>query len=105
MIRPQIEKLLSFLQQLSAAVRADLLDLPNGAGVVVQNEFHSKEVQLCQDGSTPKIFSVILGCSSSHQHSDLELRSTCKEDHVNLHKGILTIVILKLSVFFLCHSL
>ena len=88
MIRPQIEKLLSFLQQLSAAVRANLLDLPNGAGVVVQNEFHSKEVQLCQDGSTPKIFSVILGCSSSHQHSDLELRSTCKEDHVNLHKGI-----------------
>ena len=76
---------------MSAAVRADLLDLPNGAGggVVVngvQNEFHSKVVQLCQDGSTPKIFSVILGCSSS-KHSDLELRSTCKEDHVNFHKG------------------
>ena len=74
---------------MSAAVRADLLDLPNGGGggVVngVQNEFHSKVVQLCQDGSTPKIFSVILGCST--QHSDLELRSTCKEDHVNFHKG------------------
>ena len=70
----------AFLQQMSAAVRADLLDLPSG-----QNEhqlLHSK-VQLCQDGLTPKVISVILGCSFP---SGLEMRSSCKED-VDFPKG------------------
>ena len=79
---------------MSAAVRADLLDLQSSSSssghMDLQNEavagsggHHSKPIQFCQDGLTPKTVSVILGCSS---HSDLELRSSCYGD-VDFPKG------------------
>ena len=72
----------AFLQQMSAAVRADLLDLQSGQNEHQKHQKHSK-VQLCQDGLTPKVISVILGCSFP---SGLEMRSSCKED-VDFPKG------------------
>ena len=60
-------------QQLPAAVRADFLDT------------QSDDRQLCQDGVTLKVISVILGCSTQ-THSDLEIRSSCSED-VDFPKG------------------
>ena len=76
------------LQQMSAAVRADLLDLQSSSSssghMEHQNEAkNSKPIQLCQDGLTPKTVSVILGCSS---HTDLEMRSSCYGD-VDFPKG------------------
>ena len=73
---------------MSAAVRADLLDLQSSSSsnglMEPQNEAkNSKPIQLCQDGLTPKTVSVILGCSS---HTDLEMRSSCYGD-VDFPKG------------------
>ena len=73
---------------MSAAVRADLLDLQSSSSssghMEHQNEAkNSKPIQLCQDGLTPKTVSVILGCSS---HTDLEMRSSCYGD-VDFPKG------------------
>ena len=73
---------------MSAAVRADLLDLQSSSSssghMEQQNEAkNSKPIQLCQDGLTPKTVSVILGCSS---HTDLEMRSSCYGD-VDFPKG------------------
>jgi hypothetical protein len=75
---------------MSAAVRADLLEdsdnvQENGDFLLLGHGGGSKQ-QLCQDGATQKVISVILGCSS-RTHSDLEMRSTCSEEDVDFPKG------------------
>ena len=71
-----------FLQQMSAAVRADFHENSLSSGNQGKQSSNNK---LCQDGATSKVISVILGCASK-THSDLEIRSSCLED-VDFPKG------------------
>jgi len=61
-------------QQMSAAVRADFHE-----NNLSSQQWKQSNNKVCQDGTTSKVISVILGCASK-THSDLEIRSSCLED-------------------------
>ena len=77
---------------MSAAVRADFHE-----NNLSSQQWKQSNNKVCQDGTTSKVISVILGCASK-THSDLEIRSSCLED-VDFPKGKL----MTRTLFLLAH--